>query len=230
MLRLPIRVARRVVSLSSRVASPFVHAAHGGSRTLRLALAGLVVASACGGDSAPADANRDSATGGTVLIGLIGEPKTLLPPLVSSEHEQAVMEVLHDRLADIAPTLDVDDDRGFTPRLASAWTWANDSLSIRFTLDPRARWHDGTPVTGADVARTYALYTNPAVGSYVANLLANIDSVTTPDAATATFWFRRRAPQQFYDAVHHMCRPSRARRSARDGFASCDGRRMVASS
>ena len=27
------------------------------------------------------------------------------------------------------------------------WTWAPDSLSIAFSLDPRARWHDGKPVT-----------------------------------------------------------------------------------
>lgn len=167
-------------------------------------LLALAFAAACGGESAPPDANVQGATGGTVLIGLIGEPKTLLPPLSASEHEQAVMEVLHDRLAEIAPSLDVENDRGFTPRLASSWTWASDSMSIRFTLDARARWHDGRPVTSDDVALTYALYTNPEVGSYVANLLGNIDSVTTPDAATATFWFRRRTPQQFYDAVHHM--------------------------
>jgi peptide/nickel transport system substrate-binding protein len=35
-------------------------------------------------------------------------------------------------------------------------------------------------------------------------LLTNIDSVSTPDSATAVFWFHKRTPQQFYDATYQM--------------------------
>ncbi|HEV7838972.1 MAG TPA: peptide ABC transporter substrate-binding protein, partial [Gemmatimonadaceae bacterium] len=41
-------------------------------------------------------------------------------------------------------------------------------------------------------------------GSPVAPLITNIDSVTTPDSATAVFWFHARNPQQFFDAVFQM--------------------------
>jgi peptide/nickel transport system substrate-binding protein len=77
-------------------------------------------------------------------------------------------------------------------------------LSIAFTLDDRARWHDGTPVSSADVRLSFQLYTHPDVESKNAPLLGNIDSVSAPDARTATFWFKRRSPQQFYDAAHHL--------------------------
>lgn len=175
------------------------------------AAAAVLALAACGGrdTAAPAGdadvgATDSIATGGTIVVGLSGDPRSLLPVFARSEHEQAIAEVVHDRLADIGPDLEVRDDIGFTPRLARSWQWATDSLSIRFTLEPRARWHDGPPVTAEDVARTFALYTDPRVGSTTADLLRNIDSVTAPDPATAVFWFKRRAPQQFYDAVHHM--------------------------
>ncbi len=142
--------------------------------------------------------------GGTVVVGLNNEPASLLPPFVVNTHEAAISEVLYDRLADIGPELETASDAGFTPRLASAWRWASDSMSIAFTIDPQARWHDGTTVTSEDVRRSFVLYTHPDVESKNAALLANIDSVSTPDANTATFWFRRRSPQQFYDAVHHL--------------------------
>jgi peptide/nickel transport system substrate-binding protein len=176
-------------------------------RRVALGLAGVLGAWGCAGrDAPPADGTggSDAATGGTAVIVLVGTPRTLLPALVRSEHEQPIVEVVYDRLADIGPALEVRDDRGFTPRLASAWQWAADSMSIAFTLDSAARWHDGAPLVADDVARTFALYTDPRVASHTAALLTNIDSVTVRDARTAVFWFRQRAPQQFYDAVHHM--------------------------
>ncbi len=167
-------------------------------------LAGALVSTlllACSPEQQPLDTREE---GGTVAIGLSGEPASLLPPLVGSDHEQAIVEVLYDRLADIGPALATVGDAGFTPRLASSWQWAGDSMSISFTLDERARWHDGQPVVADDVKRTFELYTNPLVESSQAALLANIDSVSVSPPRTATFWFKRRSPQQFYDAAYHM--------------------------
>ncbi len=156
---------------------------------------------ACSPEQPPIETRAE---GGTVVIGLNGEPTSLLPPLVGSDHDQAIVEVLYDRLADIGPALSTVGDAGFTPRLASSWQWAADSMSISFTLDDRARWHDGQPVVADDVKRTFDLYTHPQVASSQAALLANIDSVSVSPPRTATFWFKRRSPQQFYDAAYHM--------------------------
>jgi peptide/nickel transport system substrate-binding protein len=42
------------------------------------------------------------------------------------------------------------------------------------------------------------------VASPAAPLVADIDSVSAPDARTAVFHFRRRSPQQFFDATYQM--------------------------
>lgn len=174
------------------------------ARSLSMALTIVLALAACG-ESAPPIGSADAGEpGGTVLIALVGEPKTLLPALMSTENEQAIVEVVYDRLAEIGPALDVTDVARFTPRLARQWAWADDSLSIAFTLDTRVRWHDGAPLVADDVVRTFALYTDPLVENGSASLLANIDSVTAVDDSTATFWFKQRAPQQLYDAVHHQ--------------------------
>ncbi len=160
-----------------------------------------VVLTACPPPTPLADTREE---GGTVVVGIAAEPGSLLPPLVSSDHETAIVEVVYDRLADIGSRLETVGDAGFTPRLASGWTWSSDSMAISFTLDERARWHDGQPVVAKDVRTSFRMYTDPRVQSKNASLLANIDSVSAPDARTATFWFKRRAPQQFYDAAYHM--------------------------
>jgi len=149
-------------------------------------------------------ATGQPADGGTLIVTVPAEPGTLFPPHVTGTQGAAVVSVLFDRLAEIGPALETYDDQGFTPRVASRWRWSRDSLSIAFTIDARARWHDGRPVHAADVRFTFATYTHPAIGSESAALLASIDSVTAPDDSTAVFWFRERTPRQFFDATYHM--------------------------
>lgn len=158
---------------------------------------------ACGGESRVAD-DATGENGGTMIAVVPAEPTTLLPPLVSSVQGGAVVAALFERLAEIGPALETYGDGGFTPRLATSWRWATDSMSIAFAIDPAARWHDGVPVRAADVRFTYRAYTSDSVGAESRSLLGNIDSVSVRDSMTAVFWFKRRTPQQFYDATYHM--------------------------
>jgi len=105
---------------------------------------------------------------------------------------------IFDDLADIGPELNAVGDAGFTPRLASRWRWAPDSLSIDFQIDPRARWHDGMPVRAEDVRFTYALVKGTTLGSPLSSNLDNVDSVSLPDSMTARVWLHRRAPDAFW--------------------------------
>ncbi len=132
------------------------------------------------------------------------EPATLFPPKMNASDGLAIIDAVFDRLAEIGPDLSVDGDKGYTPRLAARWSWANDSLSIGFALNPKARWHDGAPVRAEDVRFTFAVYTSDTVSSETRSLLANIDSVSVRDSLTAVFWFKRRLPHQFFDATYHM--------------------------
>ncbi|MBV9881352.1 MAG: peptide ABC transporter substrate-binding protein [Gemmatirosa sp.] len=162
----------------------------------------LALLAGCRGSDSRAAASGED--GGTVVVSVPAEPNTLFPPLVSGTQAIAIVAQVFDRLAEIGDSLNAVGDAGFRPRLARSWKWAPDSLSIAFSLDPRARWHDGQPVRASDVAFSFAVNADPATGSPVAALLGNIDSVSTADSLTAVFWFKRRTPQQFFDATYHL--------------------------
>lgn len=168
-------------------------------RRLAAALSAGVWLASCGGDGA---ATREG--NGTLIIASTGKPGTLFPPLTTDGQEVAVTSQIFDRLAEIGPDLNAAGDKTFQPRLASSWTWAPDSLSIAFALNPLARWHDGAPVRAEDVRYSFHVYTSPVVASASRSLFSNIDSVTTRDSLTAVFWFKRRTPQQFMDATYPL--------------------------
>ncbi len=168
-------------------------------RSLALLLAPVLAA--CGGEQTSAGG---SDIGGTLIAVSAREPATLMPPLVSGSEGGAVVSAVFDKLVDLGPALETNGDQGFEPRLARAWQWATDSLSIAFQLDSAAHWHDGAPLRAEDVRFTFRVYSSDSVGAEVAPMLGNIDSVSVRDAHTAVFWFKRRMPQQFYDATYHM--------------------------
>src|SRR5947207_4984766 len=152
----------------------------------------------CVGTESPARGN----SGGTLAMSSGGDPDVLIPSLVQTTTAAQIVDMIYDRLADIGDSLGILGDRGFTPRLADRWTWANDSMSIAFHINPNAKWHDGQPVRANDVRFTIASTKDSTLGSPTASVITNIDSVSTPDSATAVFWFHARSPEQFYDAVY----------------------------
>jgi peptide/nickel transport system substrate-binding protein len=50
-----------------------------------------------------------------------------------------------------------DENGELAPALAGSWTVSEDGRAIQFVLAPGRFWHDGEPVTTADVAFTYGL-------------------------------------------------------------------------
>ena len=163
----------------------------------------LALVAACG-DRTPA-AGGDAATGGTIVI---AQPGTGSSPMIAPHAVDVVGRIVTDnvyeRLADIGRDLNAVGDRGFTPRLARSWQWAPDSMSIAFSIDPRARWHDGQPVRASDVRYTVALLKDPKVPTQYTSTLENVDSVSVRDSVTAVVWFHRRSPEQFYDVAQQV--------------------------
>ncbi|HMG69994.1 MAG TPA: peptide ABC transporter substrate-binding protein [Gemmatimonadaceae bacterium] len=150
------------------------------------------------------ESSSDKNTGGTLAISTGGDPDVLIPSLAQTVQAAQMMDMIFDRLADIGDSLNTLGDKGFTPRLADRWTWSADSLSIAFHINPNAKWHDGVPVRSNDVRFTVMSAKDSTVGSPVASVITSIDSVSTPDSATAVYWFHARSPQQFYDAVSSL--------------------------
>jgi peptide/nickel transport system substrate-binding protein len=172
------------------------------SARLALLLTGALSAAACADKADTAASSKQTAA---LVIATAVDPDALLPPLVTSTAGKQVVDLLFDHLADPRDAVvRTDGDGGFTPRLASRWAWAPDSLSIAFTVDSLAHWHDGKPVTAADVAFSFGLYTNPRVGSIHASAFAGIDSVTARDARTAVVWWHARQPEQFFQVAYNL--------------------------
>jgi peptide/nickel transport system substrate-binding protein len=170
-----------------------------------LPVVAILAAAACRDSSTTAgdSGSAEASAGGTVVIASPGDADNLLPGMSTSITSKQVVDLVFDRLAEIGMDLSIVGDAGFKPQLARRWTWADDSLSIAFELDPRARFHDGRPVRASDVRFSFSLYRDPSLASQVAPTIASIDSVTVRDSLTAVVWFAARGPQQFYDAVHN---------------------------
>jgi peptide/nickel transport system substrate-binding protein len=165
------------------------------------ALAALVAAGCTGKEPA---ATAGGEAGGTMVVSMPGDVGTLLPPLVASIADREVTDLLYDRLADLPDDMNTVGDKGYKPQLAERWVWADDSLSIAFHLNPKARWHDGQPVRASDVRFSVALIKNPALGSPAMPLITNLDSVSVRDSLTAVAWFKRHTPEEFYDLVYQV--------------------------
>ena len=169
---------------------------------LAVAAAGALLASALA--CRPSESRSGGATGGTLVVSTAADADYLLPVLNQTLQGKEVTDLMYERLAEIDSTLDWADDRTWSPRLADRWDWSRDSLSIAFHLDPRARWHDGQPVRSSDVRFSYRIYSDSATGAAAAPLVANIDSVSTPDSLTAVVWYKHRNPAQFFTFVYNV--------------------------
>ncbi|HUQ98879.1 MAG TPA: peptide ABC transporter substrate-binding protein [Gemmatimonadaceae bacterium] len=161
----------------------------------------VVVCVAACGVSIPGDA---SDRGGTIVIATASDADALFPPAALTVEARQATELIYEYLADAGPSMNTAGDDGFVKELASGWVWSPDSSRISFTINPRAKWQDGQPVTSRDVAFSYDVYKDPAVASGMEEDLADIDSVSTPDASTAVFWFARRTSHQFFNAASLM--------------------------
>jgi len=140
---------------------------------------------------------------GTLVFAATGEPTTLLPPVTDESLDRDIFDQIFLKLADIGPDGNTVGDGGFTPQLARQWEWT-DALTLTFHLDPRALWQDGRAVTAADVAFSFAVYTDSILDSPYRPNLRHIATVSATDSLTAVFRFRDRYPEMFYDAVYQM--------------------------
>jgi peptide/nickel transport system substrate-binding protein len=148
---------------------------------------------ACAG-SAPSDGTRAAAPAanqpaGQITLGSSEEPEHLNPLYVLPHHfpQHAPFVLVFDSLLQIAP------DGSLRPRLAASWEAAPDNLSLTFHLDSRARWHDGQPVTAADVAFTFTALADPAQNTAKdgTEALARVEAL---DAQTVRFTLKRVDP------------------------------------
>ena len=162
---------------------------------LRLLLALLLPAAALAQPRAPDH--------GAIVILVGQEPLTPVPSLLGSKANNDVADLLFLRLARPGRSLSSTDEKSFEPQLARSWK-RRDSLTIAFELDPRAKWHDGVPVSSKDVVFSFARLRDSTVDPQRALLLRNLETVTAEGERRVVLRFRRAYPEQFYDATWHV--------------------------
>jgi peptide/nickel transport system substrate-binding protein len=167
-----------------------------------LILSGVLIG--CSHDVGTAERGAKGHVGGTIVVSSAADADILLPPLTLTLQGKQVVDQIFDNLADIGPSLNTVGDAGFTPRLSDHWKWASDSMSVSFHINPRARWHDGAPVSAEDVRYTFRLVKDTSFASPLSSNLDNIDSVSVVDSLTAQVWFHQRTPDAFFKAANQI--------------------------
>lgn len=145
----------------------------------------LLVACSGGGDdegSPSTDAGGDASitapdrevpvVGGTLRLG-VGTIASLDPALLSPDSVSASIaaDLLFDGLTDLPSGADAAE-----PRIASSWT-SPDSITWTFTIDPDARFGDGTAVTATDVEFSLERVVSQGSSSLVASRLDAVAGV-----------------------------------------------------
>ncbi|MFB6285648.1 MAG: ABC transporter substrate-binding protein [Candidatus Bipolaricaulia bacterium] len=115
------------------------------------------------------------------------------PAFISAESEITFANNVYDYL------VDVDADNRIQPRLARDWTVSDDGRTYRFQLAEGVRFHDGSPLTPADVVWTFERLRDPEVGGATADLYANIKAIEASGNREVTFRLTERNPFFLFD-------------------------------
>jgi peptide/nickel transport system substrate-binding protein len=102
---------------------------------------------------------RMPAHGGSLTEGIVGTPRFINPLLSSTDADRDVTQLIYSGL--VRRTT----HGTFEPELAESWTVNEENTVYTFTLRRDAMFHDGKPVTAADVVFTLTQAQNPALKS-----------------------------------------------------------------
>jgi peptide/nickel transport system substrate-binding protein len=135
----------------------------------------------------------------TVRIAFPIEPSSLNPLLSTTQAETIVNQAIYSGL------LRFDDSGKLLPDAASRVPTVSDGISadgrtITYHLRPNVFWHDGTRLTAADVAFTFARIKDPAVNLSFGFRYANVISVVAKNPYTVEVHLRR----PFVDALDQI--------------------------
>ena len=152
------------------------------TNTKKFKIAGAILAAlvlplaACTAAPGQADGPRDT------LVYATGDAEPdCLDPHVGGNYPQALLatQVLESLVS-------LDKDGNIVPWLATAWTTSEDGLSWDFTLDPKAKFSDGTAVDAAAIKANIEHLQNPDTGSSTGYLavqqIAEVE-IVSPDVA-----------------------------------------------
>ena len=121
--------------------------------------------------------------GGTLVIALSDDPGHFNPGLTTGFNVHAVTGSMFNGL------VEVDDNANPHPDLAEWWEVSDDSTQYTFHLADDVRWHDGEPMTSADVKFTFEEILLTYHSRTRGGLSGILESIDTPDDHTVVFNF-----------------------------------------
>ena len=127
----------------------------------------------------------ETAVGGTLVAAIGGDPDQLDPHTTTSSFAFTVLENVYDTL--VQP----GDDLTPEPALAESWEISDDLLTWTFTLRDGVTFHDGSPLTSADVVASFERIAEEGANAF---RLGAIEAYDAPDDLTVVMELNRPAP------------------------------------
>jgi peptide/nickel transport system substrate-binding protein len=122
--------------------------------------------------------------GGTLIFAMTADPSTLNCGIESSQIVAMVTSNIYNGL------IHLDEDSNPHPDLAQSWDISPDGLVYSFQLRDNVKWHDGQPLTSADVKYSF----ENLVGKYNARgreAYRNIKSIDAPSPSTVKITLKK---------------------------------------
>src|SRR5262245_28496786 len=122
--------------------------------------------------------------GGVLTLARQGEATNLDPHKVPAFTSHRVFELVYSTLTRLGPDLLVQPD------LAESWTISSDGKQITFKLRP-AKFHNGDPVTSADVKFTLERIMNADTKAVARAWFGDVDRIDAPDPRTVVLQLKQ---------------------------------------
>ena len=151
-----------------------------GRRLAALAVVGAFTIAACGSASDSGSSAGDSSGSSSdkaLVIARGMDVNSLDPSRAYCDTCQIYMTAVYETLIGLD-----DDNTTLVPRLATAWESNAEQTEFTFTLDPTAKFADGSAVTSADVK--YSWERLAGLQGSASYLVGSIEAIDTPDDGT----------------------------------------------
>ncbi len=156
-------------------------------------IASLLVASALSfGFAMSPVSGQEPKRGGTLTFAVLGDPPTTDCHAATSFASMHYLSPHYSLLIVIDPR----DTSKVAPDLAESWTESADKLTYTFKLRSGVKFHDGSPLTSADVKASFDRIRQPPQGivSIRQSVYGRISSIETPDPTTVVFKLQTASP------------------------------------